>query len=38
MKVNEMEGASGMYGGEMKCVQVLVRKSEGRGTLGRHRG
>jgi hypothetical protein len=34
---NEMGGACSTYGGRVRCVQVLVRKTEGKRPLGRPR-
>jgi hypothetical protein len=37
MKKNEMRGACSIYGGEKRCIQCLVKKSEERRPLGRQR-
>jgi hypothetical protein len=37
MKKNELGGACSTYGGEKRCVQGLVGKTEGKRPLGRPR-
>ena len=32
-----MDGACSMYGGEERCIWVMVGKPEGKRPLGRHR-
>jgi len=36
IKKNEVGGASGIYGGQEKCVQGLVGRADGKRLLGRH--